>query len=91
MLENYMLSAEHRGHALEWRSGDTCILCLMSILQGHSSKIHKRFAISTFVQRLCADPAVTHRRKDLIAQKDLTWLLQTNKSVAYKLLQCLLG
>ena len=91
MPENSLVSAEHRGHALEWRSGDTCLLCLMNILQGQSSKIHKRFAMSTLMQRLCADPAVTQRRQDLVAQKDLTWLLQTNKTVAIKLLQCLLG
>ena len=91
MPEINLLSVEHRGHALEWRSGDTCLLCLMNILQGSSPKIHKRFAMTTLMQRLHADPAVTQRRQDLIAHKDLSWLLQTNRNVTSKLLHCLLG
>ena len=94
MRESELITETHRSHALEWRSDDTCLLCLMEIIRGDSSsrlKIHRRFALATFNQRI--DPDVTRPsfQQDNGSSKNLARLLQKNHNVSSQVLSTLLG
>ena len=91
MLVNPLTSADHDRHALEWRSQDLCLLCVIDAVQGQNGKIHKRFALSSLMQRLSVSAAISLSQQDAIAQKNLTGVLHNNRHVSAKLLLCLLG
>ena len=48
MHSNELISADHRGHALEWRSGDTCLLCFINILQGATNQLKLNTKLTYF-------------------------------------------
>ena len=94
MRESELLSENHRSHALEWRSEDTCLHCLMEVIcsnPGTKMSIHRRFALATFIQKL--SPDVTHAPKPHqdLSSKNLARLLQKNHNVSSQVLTVLLG
>ncbi len=95
MRESELESETHPSHALEWRSDETCLLCLIEIIRADPSsrlKIHRRFALATLNQRL--DPDVTRpsfQQEDSSSRKNLARLLQKNRNVSSQVLNTLLG
>lgn len=95
MRENELESENHRTHAFEWRSDDTCLLCLIEIIQADSStslRIHRRFALATLNHRLNPDvirPSL--QEKGSSSHKNLARLLQKNRNVSSQVLDTLLG
>ncbi|XP_045027894.1 uncharacterized protein LOC116920194 isoform X3 [Daphnia magna] len=94
MRENELESENHRTHAFEWRSDDTCLLCLIEIIQADSStslRIHRRFALATLNHRLNPDvirPSL--QEKGSSSHKNLARLLQKNRNVSSQVLDTLL-
>jgi hypothetical protein len=84
---------DHGDHPLQWQAGDTCLLCLMNVIQGHKGwlTVHRRYALSFFVKSLSLDPAVTLSQKQLLAHQNLVELLQRNREVSAKVVIGLLG
>ena len=96
MRERELESENHRSHALEWRSEDTCLLCLMEVIQADSGtrmKIHRRFALTTFIQRLTdvTRPAQQLQQGNSSSSKSLARLLQKNCNVSSQVLNTLFG
>ncbi|KAI9557918.1 hypothetical protein GHT06_014670 [Daphnia sinensis] len=95
MRENELESENHRIHAFEWRSDDTCLLCLIEIIQADSRtnlRIHRRFALATLNHRLNPDvirPSL--QEKGSSNHKNLAKLLQKNRNVSTQVLDTLLG
>ncbi|XP_057380156.1 uncharacterized protein LOC130702500 isoform X2 [Daphnia carinata] len=94
MRENELESENHRTHAFEWRSDDTCLLCLIEIIQADSStslRIHRRFALATLNHRLNPDvirPSLQERSSS--SHKNVARLLQKNRNVSSQVLDTLL-
>lgn len=96
MRESELESENHRSHAFEWRSDDTCLLCLMEIIQADYSsslRIHRRSALATFNQRLNTDVILPSQQEkgSSSSHKNLARLLQKNRNVASQVLDTLLG
>lgn len=97
MRESELVSENHRSHALEWRSDDTCLLCLIEIIRADSSsrlKIHRRFALATLNHRLNPDvtrPSLQQQENSSCSSKNLARLLQKNRNVSSQVLNTLLG
>lgn len=95
MRESEIQSDNHRIHALEWRSEDTCLMCLMEAIRADSTRmrIHRRFALATFIQKLNLDvtqPSAS-QRENLSSSRSLAKLLQKNSNVSSQVLNTLLG
>ncbi len=96
MRESELESEAHRSHALEWRSDDTCMLCLIEIIRADSSsrlKIHRRFALATLNHRLNPDVTLPsfQQENSSCSSKNLARLLQKNRNVSSQVLNTLLG
>ncbi len=93
MKEIEVSCANHHNHALEWQTEDTCILCLVEIVRssdGQYLKVHRRFALSAFIQRLNPDPASSLNRALIVSQRNLSRLLQKSTHVSSTVIDTLL-
>lgn len=94
MKEIEVSCGNHTNHALEWQTEDTCILCLVEIVRsgdyGQYLKVHRRFALSAFIQRLSPDPASSLNRAQIVSQRNLSRLLQKSTHVSSTVIDTLL-
>lgn len=94
MRESELESDNHRSHALEWRSEDTCLLCLMEVIRAGSGsrlRIHRRFALATLIQKLSPDVSQPSGLERENSSKNLARLLQKNGNVSSQVFDTLLG
>ena len=95
MRENDLESENHRSQALEWRSEDTCLLCLMEVIRADSGtrmRIHRRFALTMFNQKLTdVTRPGQQKQQGNSSNKSLARLLQKNCNVSSQVLNTLLG
>lgn len=94
MRESELESVNHRSHALEWRSEDTCLLCLMEVIRagsGNKLRIHRRFALATLIQKLNPDVSQPSGSQRETSSRNLARLLQKNGNVSSQVLATLLG